>query len=109
MKLTHTVNVDYDELAEYLCLHYNYSLDDKDSPLLPSMSFEYFREVVDQHVEDLMDADSFASDTGLTEILLRRHTFGSIANILVTRSPGYVVNNGKRKLVLPLIILEIDY
>lgn len=106
MKLTHIVGVDYDELAEHLISHYG--LDDKDSPL-PNMTFEYFREVIDQHVEDLMDADSYSSDTTLTDILLRRHTFGNINNILVTRSPGYVVNNGKRHLILPLILLEIDY
>lgn len=106
MKLTHIVNVDYDELAEHLATYYGQ--DDRDGPL-PNMSFAYFRELIDQHVEDLMDADAFASDSVLTEILLRRHTFGTVSDIFVSRSPGHVVNNGKLSLVLPLIILEIDY
>lgn len=106
MKLTHIVNVDYDELAEHLQLYY--SQDDKDSPL-SKMSFEHFRGVIDQHVDDMLDADAYATDTRFTDILLRRYTHGVIARIFVSRSPGYVSNTGRQSFVLPLILLEIDY
>ena len=106
MKLTRIVNVDYDGLAEHLQLYY--SQDDKDSPL-SKMSFEHFREVIDRHVEDLLDADAFATDSRLTEMLLRRYTHGTLTDIFVSRSPGRVVNTGGQSFVLPLILLEIDY
>lgn len=107
MKLTLIVGVDYDELAEHLSTHY--CQDDKDSPIPLMTAFSHFRGILDQHVEDLMDADSFAADTTLTDILLRRHTFGTVTEILVTRGPGHVTNKGTQSLVLPLILLEIDY
>jgi hypothetical protein len=106
MKLTHFVKVDYDELAEHLQLYYRQ--DDKDSPL-SKMSFEHFREVIDQHVEDMMDADAFATDTRFTEILLKRLTFGTLTDIFVSRVPGHVVNTGRQSFIMPLILLEIDY
>lgn len=106
MTLTRIVAVDYDELADHLQVNYSNEL--ADSPL-PTMTFNHFREVLDQHVEDLMDADSFATDEDLTHILLKRHTFGSVTEIFVSRSPGHVVYVGKRGIVLPLILLQIEY
>lgn len=106
MKPTRIVNVDYDELAEHLQLYY--SQDDKDGPL-PKMAFVHFREVIDQHVEDMMDADAFATDTRLTDMLLKYHTHGTIVNVFVSRGPGHVANTGRQSFVMPLILLEIDY
>lgn len=106
MKLKLIVPVDYNELAVHLNTYYCH--EDKDNPL-PTAKFEFHRGVIDRHVDDLMDADAFAEDTVLTDILLRNHTYGIVADILVTRSPGHVVNSGEHCLVLPLVLLEIDY
>lgn len=103
MTLSLTLGVDYDELAAHLQKHHQ--LCSADDPL-PTTAFKYYRDVLDQHVEEMMDADAYPSDPELTNILLRQYSYGHITEITVTRAPGCVATNGKSRIALPLVIIS---
>lgn len=105
MQLTLNVGVDYEELAEYLQQHYYHNAD---TPL-PTAAFDHVRGVLAQHVEDMLDVDNNASDTGLTDILLRHFHAGTIDDIYVTKAPGYVSCRHGRTVMLPLVLIQVSY
>lgn len=105
MALTFTLSVDLDALAEHLVTHYPpYGNDD----LTKNTEFEHYREVLDNHVEQMMSGDSCDEAPELTSILFKHYTTGSITDILITRKPGYVSNNGKRSVIIPLVVIELN-
>lgn len=105
MPLALTLSVDLEALAEHLVTHY-YPHDNDD--LTNQTEFEHYRTVLDNHVEQIMNNGECDQSPGLTNVLFNRYTTGSIADILVTRNPGYVSNNGKRSVIIPLVVIKLN-
>ena len=106
MRRAHVVSVDYAELAAYVQQYYY--LESQDDPL-PYATFKFTQGMLAQHVEKLMDESATDDNPALTQILLRNHLLGSVTDIMVSYSPGRFERYEGQAVILPLILIEIDY
>lgn len=106
MRQAHIVSVDYEELADYLHHTYDESVL-RDDPLPASARFKYFRKVLADHAEEMMDEQQGDNDATLTHILLRSHVWGCVEDIQVSLAPGHVVRVKGEPIILPYILIRV--
>lgn len=106
MRQAHIVSVDYEELAAYLHHTYDESVL-RDDPLPASARFQYFRGILADHAEEMMDELQGDNDSTLTHILLRSHVWGCVKDVQVSLAPGHVARVEGEVIVLPYILIHV--
>lgn len=101
------VEINYQDLADYLLNHAEQDLPKDDAV----QSFAFAHQFLSKKVKQFMDYDYRVdgSDQELLDILMRHHTYGTIKDIKISRSPGIVVKVNDCHAVMPLVLIDLQF
>lgn len=106
MSLNWLLSVDYQAVASHIQAQFQEQTPDDPAEAL---NFEHFRRVLSEHVDNLMTGEPFNEDTKLTDILFDQFDLGVIESVSVTDVPGAVARLDGKTVILPAVIIEVQF